>query len=55
MNRHRPPIDVRHHQRSDRLVVRRQLTLGNPVVREQDLVPVRDLDGPSSDPDALLW
>ena len=42
LHRDRPPADVRQHDRRDRLVIRRELALGDPVVGKQNLFRMRD-------------
>src|SRR5580765_7533760 len=42
LHRQRTTAQVRQHERGDRFVVRRQLALGDPIVREEHLLRMRD-------------
>jgi len=44
LHRHRPAAQVRKHDRRDGFVVRRQLTLGDPIVWKEHLLRVCDHD-----------
>ncbi len=47
LHRHRAALQVRQHPGGDAPVVIDEVVLGDAVAREQDLVRIRDLDGPS--------